>query len=67
MSDPVILALTWIFLVLHLAVGIFAARGWSTLPLVPFVNAATAAGVLIYWMTQWYSYLFQGAFRSMHW
>lgn len=60
MSDTAILALSWIFFILHLAVVIVTARHWSTLPLVPFVNAVTAAGVLIYWMTKWYSYLFQG-------
>lgn len=60
MSDPVILALTWIFFAIHLAVGVAAVRHWTTLPLVPIVNAAVALGVLGYWATRWYSYIFQG-------
>ena len=59
MSDPVILALTWTCFAIHLGIGVAAARGWSTLPLVPLVNAATAAAVLAYWMTRWYTYFFQ--------
>ena len=60
MSDGVILALTWSFFAIHLAVGVLAIRHWTTLPLVPIVNAAAAAGVLAYWITRWYSYIFQG-------
>lgn len=60
MSDPVILAITWLAFAVHLAVGVVALRGMSTLPLVPALNAAVASAVLAYWMTRWYSYLFQG-------
>lgn len=60
MSDPVILALTWIFFTIHVVVGVAAARHWSALPLVPMVNAAVALGVLAYWITRWYTYIFQG-------
>ncbi|MEO7043434.1 MAG: hypothetical protein ABI035_14320 [Gemmatimonadaceae bacterium] len=60
MSDPIILAITWIFFAIHLAVGVLAVRNLTTLPLVPMVNAAVAASVLAYWMTRWYSYIFQG-------
>lgn len=60
MSDPVILALAWICFSIHLAVGVVAARNLTTLPLVPVVNAAVAVSVLAYWMTRWYSYIFQG-------
>ena len=60
MSDPVILALSWIFFAIHLAVGVAAVRHRTALPLVPMVNAAVALGVLGYWMTRWYSYIFQG-------
>lgn len=60
MSDAVILPLTWIFFAIHLAVGVAAIRHWTTLTLMPIVNAAVAAGVLAYWITRWYSYIFQG-------
>lgn len=60
MSDSAILTLTWIFFAIHLAVGIAAMRHWTNLPLVPLVNAAAALGVLGYWATRWYTYIFQG-------
>ena len=60
MSDPVILAVTWLAFAVHVAVGVAAARAWTTLPLMPLVNAAVAVALLAYWMTRWYSYLFQG-------
>ncbi|MEO5585601.1 MAG: hypothetical protein ABIQ75_09110 [Flavobacteriales bacterium] len=60
MSDAVILPLTWLFFAIHVAAGVAAIRHWTILPLVPIVNAVVAAGVLAYWITRWYSYIFQG-------
>jgi hypothetical protein len=59
-SDTAILALTWICFAIHLTVGVLAARSLTVRPLVPIVNALLAASVLAYWVTRWYSYIFDG-------
>lgn len=47
------------FFAIHLAAVVASVRHWTTPPLVPIVNGAVAVGVLSYWATRWYSYIFQ--------
>ncbi len=60
MSDAAILVLTWICFAIHLTVAVAARRHLAPRPLIPMVNAAVAVAVLAYWVTRWYSYIFQG-------
>ena len=45
---------------MHLLVAALALRRISELPLVPLVNMAVALCILLYWMRNWYGYLFRG-------
>ncbi|MDB4883343.1 MAG: hypothetical protein JWL95_2109 [Gemmatimonadetes bacterium] len=60
MSNATLMAIPWLALAAHVAVGVVVGRRWSSLPLLPLINLATAACVLLYWAQRWYGYLFRG-------
>lgn len=60
MTDTVVATLVWIALALHIVVLIVTLRSAGSRPLVPLLNLAVALSVLGYWVSRWYSYVFQG-------
>lgn len=60
MTDRLITTLAWMTLAVHIAVGVAALRSDGWRPWLPLLNLTIAACVLAYWVTRWYSYLFQG-------
>ena len=60
MTDLMIAAVAWIALGLHLAVGIATLRSGGARPWLPLLNLTIAGGVLAYWASRWYGYLFHG-------
>jgi hypothetical protein len=60
MNNVVIVAIAWLALAAHVAVGLITRRRLSDLPLMPLLNLATAACILAYWIPKWYGYLSRG-------
>ncbi len=60
MNNALLIATSWLAVTLHLVVAVLVLRRMSELPLVPLMNLAVAGCVLLYWMRQWYGYLFRG-------
>lgn len=60
MSNAAVLALAWVTVIVHVAVGSSPGRDLQQFPLIPLVNLAVAACVLLYWGRRWYSYPFNG-------
>lgn len=53
----------WLTVAIHAAVGLITWRRPGGPPLVPLVNLAIGAAILVYWVQEWYGYLTQG----IHW
>lgn len=60
MSDPAIRALTYLAVIVHLTIGVFAWRRGSAVPLLALVNLATAACVVVYALNDWYGVITRG-------
>ena len=60
MSNAAVFALAWVTVIVHVAVGSSPGRDLQQFPLIPLVNLAVAACVLLYWGRRWYSDLFNG-------
>jgi hypothetical protein len=60
MNNAVPMAIAWLALAAHVAIGIAARRRLSDLPLLPLLNLAAALCVLAYWVQKWYGYLTKG-------
>ena len=60
MSNVVLMAMAWLAVIAHVAIGVLAWRRVSELPLVVFLNLAVALGMLAYWVQQWYGYIGKG-------
>lgn len=63
MRDSHILALLWVAVTVHAAVGLAVMRRLQHLSPVVALNTGMAILVLLYWMPKWHSYLFRG----IHW
>ena len=60
MSDLLIATVAWIALGLHIVVGVATLRSGGWRPFLPLLNLTMAAGIVAYWASRWYGYLFQG-------
>ncbi len=52
--------LSWLGLLVHLVVGFLVLRRLGSPRLLPLLNLMIAGAVLVYWIRQWYDYLFGG-------
>ena len=60
MSNSAVLTMAWSAFALHALVAWVVLRRITDLPLVHWLNCATALAVLAYWVPRWYSYAFEG-------
>lgn len=59
-SDSIIRVLIWFAVIAHLTAGVLSWRRGSALPLLPLINLAVAACVVVYWMVRWYGVIARG-------
>jgi len=60
MSDASIRVVVLFAVIAHLTVGMVSWRRGSALPLLPLVNLAVAACVVVYWVVEWYGVITRG-------
>ena len=57
MGNVALAVLTWVGVLMHLAVGVAIYRRLTTIVLMPWLNLVVAFSVVIYWARKWYSYV----------